>query len=280
MTVHRYVPLLALCAACGRPAPADLTDRDRTALSAAVDALGKGDYAAALEATEALARRVSSAHVHYVRGLALQRSGRAARAVEELDKAQRLDPANADVAVARVRACLAAGRTAEAAKAKLLAKAAVVDEDVWTIAVEVGGSGAGALASSLVDAGKVYLGKRRYGVALGLFQEAAVMTPGDAGTLTLLGSALSHLNRWAPAVAALRKATEADPGAVGAWKLLGLGLTELGRQAEAMEAYRKVLELHPGDPDALSALGRAPPPRAEGAVDGPGAGADVGAGSP
>ena len=125
MTSLRISVCLLLAACRGG---AGFSDVEQAALARALEALRQGDYEQAERLASGLAKEHPSAHLLGVVGVAQLRQGNAKQAVSTLERAQKLDPAAADVALARVRAYLASDKPDKAKDAARLAQSTLVDE--------------------------------------------------------------------------------------------------------------------------------------------------------
>ena len=267
-----------MAAGCRRTS--GFSDVEQAALQRALDALRQGDHEVAASLALDLARTHSSAGLAAIAGVAQLRAGKHKEAIATLERAQALDPANADVAVARVRAYLAADKPDKARQAARLAQATLVDDTPFSRAIAAGGLDRAKTAEAMLRVGQELLRTGQSAGALALFHEAAVLAPKSATAQLLVGSALYNLKSYARAVQSLQRAVQMGAPASGAWKLIGHSLTSLGDNRGALEAYQQVLRLAPSDGDARNAVARlsgqpppgpapsAPPPGAPAAAQG------------
>jgi tetratricopeptide (TPR) repeat protein len=254
VTFSRIAILCASLAACR--GGAGFTDVEQAALARALEALRQGDYEQAERLTAGLAKDHPSAHLLGIVGIAQLRQGDAKKAAATLERAQKLDPASAELAMARAFAWLAADKPDKAKDAARLAQSTLVDETPYSRALALGGLDRKGTAEALLRIGQELLRGGQSAAALGMFQEAAVLDPKLPTARLLLGSALYNLKAWPRAVAHLRAAIQMGAPASGAWKLIGHSLTQLGDNKGALEAYTQVLRATPGDPDASAAIAR------------------------
>lgn len=232
------------------------TDVEQAALGRALDALRQGDYEQAERLAAGLSKEHESSSLLAIVGLAQLRQGNAKKAVITLDRAQRADPAGAEIALMRVRACLAVDKPDKAKDAARLAQSTLLDETPTSRAVALGGLERKSTAEALLRVGQELLRGGQSAAAMGMFQEAAVLDPKSASARLLLGSSLYNLKAYPRAVAHLRAAIQMGAPASGAWKLIGHSLSQLGDNKGALEAYTQVLRAVPGDPDASAAVAR------------------------
>lgn len=255
MIFSRFAPALLLLAA-GCRGGGGFTDVEQAALARALEALRQGDHEQAERLAADLAKEHPSAHLVQIVGVAQLRAGKVKEAVASLERAQKLDPAGADIAVARVRAYLAADKPEKAKGAARLAQSTLLDETPYSRAVALGGLDRKGTAEASLRVGQELLRSGQSAGALGLFQEATVLAPKLPSARLLLGSALYNLKAYPRAVRELRAAIQMGAPASGAWKLIGHSLTQLGDGKGALEAYSQVLRAVPGDPDASAAVAR------------------------
>jgi tetratricopeptide (TPR) repeat protein len=90
----------------------------------------------------------------------------------------------------------------------------------------------------------------RPGEAVTALRRALDKVPGDALTLTNLGTALRAAGDFEAAVVALRRACDLAPGLAAGWYNLGRALGSAGRTGEAHEAYAEALRCDPGHVNA------------------------------
>lgn len=255
MIFPRLAPGLLLLAA-GCRGGESFTDVEQAALARALEALRQGDHEQAERLAADLAKEHPSAHLVGIVGIAQLRGGKVKEAVASLERAQKFDPGGAEIAVARVRAYLAADKPDKAKDAARLAQSTLLDETPYSRAVALGGLDRKGTAEALLRVGQELLRSGQSAAALGLFQEATVLDAKLPSARLLLGSALYNLRAYARAVRELRAAIQMGAPASGAWKLIGHSLTQLGDGKGALEAYTQVLRAVPGDPDASAAIAK------------------------
>lgn len=262
MRPPRIVALIVLAAACSKPpAPTPpLSDKDRKTVADAIAAMRSGDLDKALSLVGPLCDHRASSQLLEIKGIALLRKGNASEAVTALERAQALAPDDPEVALARAKAYLAAGKTDKAKDAAKLAEATLLEPTQLTTAI---GSGTETkkIAMALRGAGQTYLRQSQSETALGYFQEAAAMDGDELISHLLLGGAWYNMKSYVKAADEFASATRKDDKNLTAWKLLGHCEKALGHEDQAKAAYAKVLELKPDDADALTALGRPVPPK-------------------
>jgi tetratricopeptide (TPR) repeat protein len=254
--------LIALCSAACRRGEG-FSDVEQAAMQRAHDALRQGDDEQAAKLADGLAKAHPSASLFGLAGVARLRAGRVKEAVATLERAQVLDAANPEIALARVRAYLAADKTDKARDAARLAQAALLDDSPFSRAIALGGFDRARTADAFLRVGQELLRAGQSTGALGVFQEAVVLEPKLATAHLLVGSAFYNVKAYARAVGELRAAIELGAPASGAWKLIGHSLAQLGENRGALEAYTQVLRASPGDMDARNAIARLtgqPPP--------------------
>jgi len=270
------VALVLLATGCGRSTK--FSDVEQAALQRTLEALRQGDYEQATSLADGLAKKHPSASLLAVKGIAQLRAGQVKEAIGTLEHAQKLDPGNAEVAMARVRAYLADDKVDQAKLAARLAQATLIAETAVSRAIAAGSLDRERTAAALQRVGQDLLKAGQSTAALGMFTEAAVLDPKLATARLLKGSALYNLKAYARAVVELRAAIELGAPSSGAWKLIGHSFVQLGDNKSAREAYTQVLRVAPSDPDARNALARlggqagaAPPPKPTAPTATPGA---------
>lgn len=158
------------------------------------------------------------------RGLGRELSARGAPAagIVCLERAQRLDPQNADILTDYGAALSGLGRIAEALSAFEAAHSIAPDR-----------------VSILSALGSLSMRVGRPGDAKKWFQDARLLAPGDPTVLSNLGAALSACGAWTDAVAVLEEAVVAKSDFGEAYLNLGVALQKLEDYPKAIDAYNK-----------------------------------------
>jgi protein O-GlcNAc transferase len=249
----------------------------RSAMAAGVTAANAGNLA---EAKRQFARAVALApkipEGHAALGSVLLSLGEFNAAVDELDRAHKLAPANATIDLNLANAEVSVGRYADAVKLFREALASDArpsftpqDSIAFATALAATGDSTGAEAtlrvtaaatpdsSELHDAFGVMLAKRgAMDAALQQFQQAVALNPSLIQAQNHLGVALLALNRPEDAIGPLQLAATADPKSFDTQLQLGRALSSLHRDAEALNALHHATQLRTSatSPDALYAL--------------------------
>ncbi|MHB8882358.1 MAG: tetratricopeptide repeat protein [Thermodesulfovibrionales bacterium] len=91
--------------------------------------------------------------------------------------------------------------------------------------------------------------------AISAYQEAARMSPGNAGAYYNLGLVSGRAGRQQEAVEAFKEVVRLEPGNAEAYNNLGAAYISLGRQEEALAAFSQAVKLSPDNVDAYNNLG-------------------------
>lgn len=166
------------------------------------------------------------------------REGTPERALEWLDRAERLEPGSVEPAVHRIQALTDLGRHDEAEQAFYLAQQ--VDPEHPELYA--------AMAESLMARGK-------HDKAVWCLREAARLDPGLPRIQARLAEAYAATGRLERARQLYLRELRADPGDIDTLLDLGELLVEMHRPVEAAEKFRRVLELSPDNTDAHFCLG-------------------------
>ena len=162
-------------------------------------------------------------------GMAYRSANRFDEAADAFQRALRLQPKNAYLHQALADVYEKAGKIAEAAAER--AEFQKLDPNVR--------------AKTLLNAGK--------------FQEAAtearMVSPANAETHYVLGSALLNLKQPAEALASFREAVRLNPKHADTYFQAGNAHDQLNQQEEAAKAFREAARLNPKDADAFYNLG-------------------------
>ncbi len=193
--------------------------------------------------------------------------GRRLEAVENFDRALKLDPDFADAHLSRGQALLELGRL-EDARLACAAAAALRPRDALTLLMlgttlrrlERLPDALDALAQALtinpdysealVSKGAILREMGRPADALPPLDRALALSPGYALAHSNRANALNDLKRFEEALAAAQRAISLDAKLVEAWIGCGNALRRLHRLAEALSAYERALELRPNAPAA------------------------------
>ena len=112
-------------------------------------------------------------------------------------------------------------------------------------------------ARALSVAGFLYAEQNRLAQAIGAFERAVALNPGEAATQFNLGFVLQKAGRHEEAIARLARATELQPSLDRAWYGLGLSLIQRGRFREAIDKLSEAARLQPLNPYPRYQLGAA-----------------------
>ena len=225
---------------------------DRCELSAALAAGGRlGPALEVLE--EARGLHPANVRVLYNLGDLQRRLGRLEEAVESLTAAVRLEPDYADL---RLSLCGAYAHRAPAAAAGSPER--VVQADLDSAIAHCGA------AVDLWPANPVYrhnLGRAlylaaRHEEAAAAFEEALGLDSGRRETRLYLGKSLVVAGRFEPALEHLSGAVAAAPKVADGHYFRGRAFEGLGRVSEAARAYERAVALRPEYAEALYSLGR------------------------
>jgi len=182
------------------------------------------------------------AHVKWLLGTALERSGKVPAAIEQFQAAQKLDSKDVDIASSLAYALLNAGRFADA-EATYRAELALHPEDIALKQAHLG------LANSLVAQKKLDEAAAEFGAYLEL-------APSDTAVRIERASTLVDLGKNDDALAELDRAASAGPENLRALKLRSQLYWEMKRYDEAVPVLEKAAALAPNDPNILDRLGR------------------------
>ena len=241
-------------------------------LDQGISAYNRGDFPAAVESLRKSAGlALNSFRAHYYLGLALAADRRLNDAVDALEIALDLEPANVQALVAMGDARLGQGDPDEAAASfaralKLRSEFPAALDGIARVYESRGESDRAveffrrAIASnkgyaeSYAHLGKLHLREGRLGEAVQLFREAVSIRTDFAFGYNGLAQAYSRLGLQSDALVAVAKAIELEPRSPDHQVALGnINLeAELLNRADA--AFRKALELDPGFPDARLGL--------------------------
>jgi len=198
--------------------------------------------------------------------------GRRLEAVENFDRALKLDPDFADAHLSRGQALLELGRL-EDARLACAAAAALRPRDALALLMlgtalrrlerlpDALDAFAQALtinpdySEALVSKGAILREMGRPADALPPLDRALALSPGYALAHSNRANALNDLKRFEEALAAAQRAISLDAKLVEAWIGCGNALRRLHRLAEALSAYERALELRPNAPAALTNRG-------------------------
>jgi predicted O-linked N-acetylglucosamine transferase (SPINDLY family) len=209
------------------PSPDALQNLFQEAVS--LHRMGRLDQAEKLYRQLAAGLPDSAAPRHMLGMLCLQQ-GRAAEALELIEAALAIDPANPDMRSSQGHALRALGRFPEAVAAYDKALAA---RPVFTAA--------------LVSRGLALRQLNRRDAALADFDKALAIAPRDAGIWLNHGLVLSDMARFAEALASYDKALAISPGHTGVLNNRALTLSQMGRFEEALASFDASLAAHPGN---------------------------------
>jgi tetratricopeptide (TPR) repeat protein len=110
---------------------------------------------------------------------------------------------------------------------------------------------------ALAIAGFLYAQQNRLAPAIGVFERALALNPGDAAAQFNLGFVLQKAGRHGEALERLARAAELQPTLDRAWYGLGLSLIHCGRFAEAVDKLTEAARLQPLNPYPRYQLGAA-----------------------
>lgn len=182
------------------------------------------------------------AHVKWLLGTALERSGKLPAAIEQFQSAQKLDPKDIDIASSLAYALLSAQRFSDA-EAAYRAELAMHPEDLTLQQAHLG------LANSLVAQKKLEEAASEFGAYLEL-------APKDTAVRIERASALVDLGKNDDALAELDRAAAAGPESLRALKLRSQLYWEMKRYDDAVPVLQRAAALAPNDPNVLDRLGR------------------------
>ena len=244
-------------------------------LPAALDALNRGDPAAASVAAQAvLDADPRSAPAHYLLATACLLQGRADDAEAGYRRAIALAPGLAEAHNNLGLILERRGRPAEAAacyRRAIGAKPAYAEaHNNLGNALLALGSGDEAIAAfraaltvrpaypeACYNLANALAGQERGDEAVAAYRRALVLRPRFVQALNNLSALLLDLGRPQEAMAAAGEAVEADLAIGEGHRNLGHALRACGRSDEAISAYRRALACQPGDADAHLALANA-----------------------
>jgi tetratricopeptide (TPR) repeat protein len=229
------------------------------------------------EAADILTRLVSGApedaQAHRLLGQALLANGRTDDAVRELEEAQRLAPADIEVAFALGSAYLsqksadrAAAAFARIVKARPLARTHLLIARTYREHGELErarGEVRAALAKEPRIKGAHYLlgmlsvqegGRLALDAGIAEFRAELAISPGDSSARRELGVALVESQRAAEALAPLEAAARAEPPHSRTLYYLGRAQVAANRAADAVASFRRALELAQGQGANAQAL--------------------------
>ncbi len=193
-------------------------------------------------------------------GVACQRQGKSAQAIESFSEAARLDPRDAQVLAAKAAVLLEAGRAEEALQAcrealaigpeipQLHVNLGVVHEHLGDIPAALSAYDASlaiepAFSHAMMNRGVVLTRLGRLDEALDNNRRLAERWPDVADFHFNCAEVLLALGRSTDALMAADRAAELSPGHVKAQIDRGLALSELGRFAEAQAAFDRARAL-------------------------------------
>jgi tetratricopeptide (TPR) repeat protein len=181
-------------------------------------------------ASRALALNDTLPAVHITMGMIRAGKGQYGLAEQEMQRALKLDPFNADAYRELAAAYDAMGRTADAERT--FRKAVELRRDDWW---------------SVKQLGVFYFNKGRYAEAERCFREVIKLTPDSAKAYSNLGAALLKKGDYDGAAAALERSVSIEPNANGYSNLGSVYYYYGGRYADAAALYEKAVQLTPTD---------------------------------
>ena len=182
------------------------------------------------------------AQAKWLLGVALQRSGKVAPAMEQFEAARKLDPKDVEISVSFADALLESRRYADA-EAAYRATLALNPQGAPLEQAHLG------LANCLVAQKKLDEAAAEFGTYLSL-------APNDTAVRIERASALVDLGKDDDALAELDKAASAGPENLRALKLRSEIYWHEKRYDDAVPVLQKAADLAPRDPDILDRLGR------------------------
>ena len=174
---------------------------------------------------------------HNLVGLGLQRSGRHAEALPELQRAVALGPALAEPHFNLGLTLAELGRSEEAMAA-------------YQRSLEIYPRN----VKALHNLANVLRGQQRYADALGLLRKAVVIDPDAADIRLNLADTLQAAGDVNGAIAAYQEALGRNPDWPEAWNNMGTALRRAGRITEARQALESAARLRPDSPLVISNL--------------------------
>ncbi|PKL43870.1 MAG: hypothetical protein CVV41_08905 [Candidatus Riflebacteria bacterium HGW-Riflebacteria-1] len=165
---------------------------------------------------------METAQEYFEKGVDLQQRGLFDHAIEEYDRALRLDPDNINIMLNLGAACLQKGLSDRAVK--LLKKVLETEPDN---------------SMALYNIGKAYVYREEYETALAHFHRAAALLPEDADIKKLISVCSRHLGRVEQSVEIMLGLLDKIAADVEALLRLGDDLVQLERFDEALDIYRR-----------------------------------------
>ena len=163
-----------------------------------------------------------TAQEFFEKGVDLQQRGLFDHAIEEYDRALRLDPDNINIMLNLGAACLQKGLSDRAVK--LLRQVLEKEPDN---------------GMALYNIGKAYVYREEYEQALAYFNRAGALQPEDLDVKKLIAVCLRHLGRIEQSVAITLGQLETIAGDADALLRLGDDLMQLERFDEALDIFRR-----------------------------------------
>jgi tetratricopeptide (TPR) repeat protein len=202
----------------------------------------RGDIDGALKAAQAaLALDPNDASAHrYAGRLLLLRGGDRNEAIDHLEKAARMNPAETDAHFDLVMAYRAAGDAANAWAQVRLLQTEFPEDEPRVLYVQ------GVLVS---DQG-------RSALAIDFFRKALAGDPHLPGVREALGIELAQNARWTEALDLLESAAKESPQSFRVTYAYALTLMNTQHLAEAEEAARQAIKLNPASSEARALLGQ------------------------
>lgn len=197
------------------------------------------DYASAIRRLQPLKARPAFPKAAFYLGLAYLSAGQKTPALENLERAAKVNPSDSQVHYRLARVYSTDGRTGDAKREYELYRDL---DDNQRLAEDYGHACMDALATQSIDQARP------------ICRKVTDSHASDPRRLILLGRLYAQARAFADAVAPLEQAVELDPESFDAWNLLGASLFSLHRYQDALTPLRKAVLLNPRFFDSLNLL--------------------------
>ncbi|MBI5753489.1 MAG: serine protease [Hydrogenophilales bacterium] len=182
--------------------------------------------------------RPGSGTAWYSLGIAYDKAGQTAKAIEAYQQALRIDPEDAEAWNNLGYAYDIAGQIAKAIEA-------------YQQALRINP----AYAAAWYNLGIAYDNAGQIAKAIEAYQQALRINPEDANAWNNLGVAYDNAGQTARAIEAYQQALRINPEDAKAWYNLGIAYDKASQSAKAIEAYQQALRINPEHAKAWNNLG-------------------------
>jgi tetratricopeptide (TPR) repeat protein len=180
----------------------------------------------------------AEAYFRFMRGQLLEHEGEFDDALREYEKAFRLDPRSADIAIALSSLSLRLGKLDQALD---YARKAVEQDPKKT--------------QALLALAGIYAGRKQYDEAISLYRQAIAADPALEDAYLYLGTLYASLKRYGEAEEMLRKLQKINPQSLMAPYYLGRMFAEQQKYDSALAEFRKAAEIHDDFEPAYTGMG-------------------------